>query len=737
MKYLILIIIFLFHFVVVIYSQPLLKWKNFTPLEGRAIKVSSYDNKELWIAGSGGLFQYNMVSNTWKSYTTAEGLSKIWCKSLYVSRDTIWVGTETGGANIFNIKNEQFYPFLQFPMSPHYPEYRPTVNAIYPENETVWVGADEGLYVVGRLTLDTLRRFTMADGLGENYVYSIVDDGQYLWFATAYGGGYYDDPPPTGGLSRFDKKTETIDNFTYGNGPGVNYFWDMEGGDTLWIAGNSGLLYFSKKTNTFGKVDDDFIRNAHSLKVDNDYIWCVGYSFDGNECLFKVNRLTTTVIDSVRLPYDYNQSDLAVDSSDVYIIKGNRFFRISKDSLQLSEITTPLISSMFCYGITSDNSTVYAGSQNILLIINKNNWSIINKKILEDGIYTIRSIRIDLNNVWISTDQGLLQYDRNSLTFIKSFLSSLTVYFTVADGRWIWAVTHLGLYKIDTITDQIIFKNLSTDLNTSYTPRVTSLVLNTGILWLSFNGIEIGGGLITGIAKLDPTTLECKQIRKFNLGGEIQTIESLIDDGDYLLAAGKVISKVDKDSLKFEPFLNQRVEKLFHKDSLLFAVIPQNGIKVFNLNTGQELLYINEANGLTHNWVTNLFIDDNFCWFSTYAGISGLELSSVTSVREDEKNKYEPKVFSLLQNYPNPFNPSTTIEYEISSPSFVALQIFNTLGQEIATIVNELKQPGKYVVSWDSNKFSSGVYYYRLIYGNSNSISGQQSVEVKKMIVIK
>ncbi len=73
-----------------------------------------------------------------------------------------------------------------------------------------------------------------------------------------------------------------------------------------------------------------------------------------------------------------------------------------------------------------------------------------------------------------------------------------------------------------------------------------------------------------------------------------------------------------------------------------------------------------------------------------------------------------PGSFSLAQNYPNPFNPSTTIRYELSSRSKVVLKIFNLLGQEVATLIDEEKEAGRYEVGWDASGFSSGIYFYRL-----------------------
>ena len=73
-----------------------------------------------------------------------------------------------------------------------------------------------------------------------------------------------------------------------------------------------------------------------------------------------------------------------------------------------------------------------------------------------------------------------------------------------------------------------------------------------------------------------------------------------------------------------------------------------------------------------------------------------------------------PKTFTLEQNYPNPFNPTTTIQFSLNTASPVKLTVFDILGQEVATLVNEYKSVASHKVQWRANTMPSGVYYYRL-----------------------
>ncbi len=103
------------------------------------------------------------------------------------------------------------------------------------------------------------------------------------------------------------------------------------------------------------------------------------------------------------------------------------------------------------------------------------------------------------------------------------------------------------------------------------------------------------------------------------------------------------------------------------------------------------------------------------------------ELAVINTSSEIDNDS--PKSIRLDQNYPNPFNPSTTISYQLASPGEVKLQVFNALGQQVATLVDEFQASGNQTLSWDASSVPSGIYIYRLITGGE--------VLTKKMMFIK
>ncbi|MCX6149691.1 MAG: CotH kinase family protein [Ignavibacteriales bacterium] len=104
----------------------------------------------------------------------------------------------------------------------------------------------------------------------------------------------------------------------------------------------------------------------------------------------------------------------------------------------------------------------------------------------------------------------------------------------------------------------------------------------------------------------------------------------------------------------------------------------------------------------------------------------GYTISITTGVSSDFKSTV---IFKLSQNYPNPFNPSTTINYLIPKTSFVTIKLYDVLGNEIATMVNEEKLPGNYKYEFNGDNISSGIYFYRIQAGNFT--------DTKKFILMK
>ncbi len=100
-----------------------------------------------------------------------------------------------------------------------------------------------------------------------------------------------------------------------------------------------------------------------------------------------------------------------------------------------------------------------------------------------------------------------------------------------------------------------------------------------------------------------------------------------------------------------------------------------------------------------------------------------------TNIPDHDRIVQKPEEFFLSQNYPNPFNAITSIGYTIPYEQHIKLKIFDSLGREIETLIDEKKQPGTHTVTFDANKLASGLYVYKL--------TAENHVFTKKMILLK
>lgn len=110
-------------------------------------------------------------------------------------------------------------------------------------------------------------------------------------------------------------------------------------------------------------------------------------------------------------------------------------------------------------------------------------------------------------------------------------------------------------------------------------------------------------------------------------------------------------------------------------------------------------------------------------------GIGISEIGTLSSITGIEIESTKPDGYRLNQNYPNPFNPSTEITFSLAKSSFVKLEIYNSIGQIVAILINHKMTPGNYEVKFNASGLSSGIYYYKIHAGEFQSL--------KKMLLLQ
>jgi len=156
-------------------------------------------------------------------------------------------------------------------------------------------------------------------------------------------------------------------------------------------------------------------------------------------------------------------------------------------------------------------------------------------------------------------------------------------------------------------------------------------------------------------------------------------------------------------------------------------------IKYNSSGVQQWIVMFNAGNGLvggkyiTTNPIGNVYVCGACALPGTstdYCTIKYSQMVGITAVSNEL-----PDNFFLSQNYPNPFNPQTKIKFDVPKASFTSLIIYDLLGREVTTLVNEVLKPGTYEADWDGSNYSSGVYFYKII--------TESFVETKKMVLMK
>ena len=219
------------------------------------------------------------------------------------------------------------------------------------------------------------------------------------------------------------------------------------------------------------------------------------------------------------------------------------------------------------------------------------------------------------------------------------------------------------------------------------------------------------------------------QLWKFNIGSSIYSTPSLGSNGSIYIGTMKgILYAIDPNGnekwmLQTEnpiiaPMLVTNKNMIMVGDTLgklyILKVPDDNLIASINKNIARN---INTETATSYEW-----------W--TYRGNNqrtGYRKSIILSVNNESITN--PKGFELFQNYPNPFNPSTTLKYSITKQSYVSLKIFDILGREIQTLVNEVKPVGNYELKFNAASLPSGVLFYRIQAGSFN--------QVRKMLLIK
>ncbi|MEK9137221.1 MAG: T9SS type A sorting domain-containing protein, partial [Bacteroidota bacterium] len=276
----------------------------------------------------------------------------------------------------------------------------------------------------------------------------------------------------------------------------------------------------------------------------------------------------------------------------------------------------------------------------------------------------------------------------------------------------------------------------STDSGRSWNQHPTA----PGFRMLSFSALDrsnrylytvsTGGAGATGLISLDLTANRIDTLYRTTPGVQVNDLVVL---GDTLvLAAGSstagVLLRSTNRGTTWSNVLDAAIDRLDTSASSVVMFAGGRGIVHKSTNSGSTWTIYN--NSLPQSTVSQIVQDTNSdTLYIATRGAGVIKLFAPFTVDVPLSDPVEPASFRLEQNYPNPFNPRTTISFSILHSSFITLRVFDVLGREVATLVNEEMKPGSYQRVFDGSGLASGVYLYRLHTANS--------VQTKKLLLIR
>jgi hypothetical protein len=288
------------------------------------------------------------------------------------------------------------------------------------------------------------------------------------------------------------------------------------------------------------------------------------------------------------------------------------------------------------------------------------------------------------------------------------------------------------IFEINPETGALLNTNY---LNFSSSPNgiswIDKMVFRNGDVWAYGGyGDPSGSGGVPGVFQVN--IANSTSSNQMHLAEGFQFGHGLACDGTNLF-----ISHVDSMEIggivKFNPdlvtevpsnlfiTLSDRVRSFSYGDNTIWVGIER--INKFNATTSEYLGNIDVPGS-----AAELFFNNKF--WSYDESNNSLNIYNLTSVGVEENNIFSnPENISLEQNYPNPFNPNTIISWQSPLSSWQTLKIYDVLGNEVATLVDEQKEAGSYSITFEAGNLSSGIYYYTITAGDFH--------QTKKLVLLK
>lgn len=731
------------------------EWINLTNGDQVSAIVSS--GNDLWIGTDGGLVKLNKTTEELTFYNRANAnLPDNHMRTLAIdSAGYLWIGTQYSGigkfdgstCQVFNTKNS------------HLPHDQWNVEIEVDPEGNIWIGS---LWYLSKYNGTDWKIYETGNPLSAYFSINDImfDKHGTQWIAASWGLGQI-----IGGnlLQQYEGLNEEL------------YCLEVDNNNNIWIGTNGkGLIKYDGSTKTFFDTINSPIPSniIFDMKLDSKgNLWLATpeglVKYDGTEWIIYNTE-------SSELPENFIYS-IEIDEKDVIWIgtRSNGLIKFDGVNWKRYKLSNSILPSNAIYSITFDSKdNAWIGTAGkTLLNFDRTSWVLLDTS--NSGLLnTVFASEFDkMGNLWIGGYRGkpwLTKYDGQNWLHCDSTNSPFSsagvscLRSDPNDNLWISAGFSHGLIKFDgtnwtiynmqntTLTSEIIqdiefdkYGNLWASL------RYLGYFNNDGNPIINEGGLAKYDGNIWYIYNANNSGLPFNNVKPLAIDSEGNIWLSAWDDYAVGIEYGYGLTRFDGTNwttynIYNSPLTSNTIFDItVDKEDNLWLSTCAGGLVKYDRKNSWTVYNIRNS-GIAFDSQGMVAIDSYGNKWITGENNSGLSIFReggviLTDVTDNKENSI-PTAFFLYQNYPNPFNPTTKIKYTISASlnsskggTLVSLKIYDLLGREIMTLVNEGKYPGTYEVEFNINSLkrglASGTYFYQLRAG--------EFVSTKKFILMK
>jgi hypothetical protein len=349
----------------------------------------------------------------------------------------------------------------------------------------------------------------------------------------------------------------------------------------------------------------------------------------------------------------------------------------------------------------------------------------------KDNIGSVRGLRIANGHIYAASEQGLKIFDVEGIDKLMligelnygKWATNIDVSDTLAAcGGYYYGVNLLSVAN-PTSPKYITFIKMPQDM------VVEDIFLRDTLLFVSG---DYGGIRVYSVARPAKPVLLWE--KNYSSCGASYPFGKTLFVADESTIHAFDISVLD-NPIELGSFdFGRRITDIYVRDSLAFVSVFTNG---YSQDNGMVILDIHKLNSMkeaaranTPGFSTSVFSTANYIFFTDdLDGVYIYDRNEIITNISSHASGNIPANYKLFQNYPNPFNPTTTINFSVPKPGFVKIKVYDLLGREVSTLVNEDKPAGNYRVQFNAGKLGSGIYFYRMEAGAYS--------QTKKLLLLK